>query len=457
MFFGKTIYVLFTVAMIIFAPENGYAQIRVDTTRSAEFLVQDILIGQGILVGNVTSHGAPYSIALFTDSSAQVGIKEGILLSTGNVYYSIGPNKSPRSGWASNTPGDEDLNKVTRGKTYDAAVLAFDFITSSEMLSFNFVFASEEYQEYVGSKFNDVFGFFLTGPNADHVNLATLPDGKTAITINNVNHEQGKMYYVDNPYYNTSDPFIWDVRKRKVIKNRKYQKKVDPPRYDVQFDGFTVVLQARFTVIPVEIYHIKMAVADVSDGILDSGVFLEAGSFRSSGEIVVTLDETDDRFDKVQPDQTIPLTVTTNEVTARASGVEMDVMDENRNLLPDPEVVIADFKIVNIEFAFDSYEISDAYVQFIYSIYQLLESNPDIRVEVTGHTDNQGSDVYNMQLSQRRSDAVIKHLFDLGVKPDRITSRFMGETAPLDSNNTDKGRARNRRVEFVVIRGKTLN
>lgn len=457
MFSGKTIFMLVTVAVCIFAAGNGYAQIRVDTTRSAEFLVQDILIGQGILVGNVTSRGAPYAIALFTDSSAQVGIKEGILLSTGNVYYSIGPNKSPRSGWASNTPGDEDLNKITRGKTYDAAVLEFDFIASSEMLSFNFVFASEEYQEYVGSKFNDVFGFFLTGPNADHVNLATLPDGKTPITINSVNHEKGKMYYVDNPYYNTSDPFIWDVRKRKVVKNKKYLKKVDPPRYDVQFDGFTVVLQARYTVFPDEIYHIKMAIADVSDGILDSGVFLEAGSFRSSGEIFVTLDETEDRFDKVQPDQKIPLMVETNDVTAKASTKGLGVIAENINYLPEPEMVTPDFKIVNIEFAFDSYEIPDSFEHIIHSIYKLLESNPDIRVEVIGHTDNRGSGMYNMQLSKKRSDTVIKHLFDFGVKPDRITSRFMGETAPVDSNNTEKGRARNRRVEFMIKRGKTLN
>lgn len=457
MFSGKTIFILITITVCIYAAGNGYAQIRVDTTQTAEFLVRDILIGQGVLVGNVTSRGAPYAIALFTDSSAQVGIKAGILLSTGNVYYSIGPNKSPRSGWASNTPGDEDLDKITRGKTYDAAVLEFDFITNSEILSFNFVFASEEYQEYVGSKFNDVFGFFLTGPNADHVNLATLPDGKTAITINNVNHEKGKMYYVDNPYYNTLDPFIWDVRKRKVVKNNKYRKKVDPPRYDVQFDGFTVVLQARYTVFPNEIYHIKMAVADVSDGILDSGVFLEAGSFMSSGEIFVTLDKTEDRFDKVQPDQAIPRAVETHDEISRVPSEEMDFIAENRNYLPDPKKETPDFNIINIEFAFDSYEIPDSSVQIIHSIFKLLDSNPDIRVEVVGHTDNRGSVEYNMKLSQKRSDTVLKHLFSLGVKHDRITSRFMGETVPVNSNKTDKGRARNRRVEFIIKREKTLH
>ena len=101
-----------------------------------------------------------------------------------------------------------------------------------------------------------------------------------------MNHESGKSYYVDNPYYNTTDPFVWDVRKRKVVKNKKYQKEAEMPEYDIQYDGFTVVLTARYHVIPNEIYHIKMAVADVADGILDSGVFLAAGSFQSDGDEV---------------------------------------------------------------------------------------------------------------------------------------------------------------------------
>lgn len=415
------------------------AQIRVDTTKSAEFLVMEILIGQGILVGNVTSHGAPYAIALFTDSTKQVGIGEGILLSSGNVYYVIGPNRSPRSGWASNTPGDEDLDQITHGITYDAAVLEFDFITSSENLSFNFVFASEEYQEYVGSKFNDVFGFFLTGPNADHVNLATLPGGNIPITINNVNHEKGTDYYVDNPYHNTIDPLIWDVRKRKVVKNKRFQKKVEPPAYDVQFDGFTVVLAASYKVIPNEIYHIKMAVADVSDGILDSGVFLEAGSFQSSGDISVAIEKTFDVKVGIEPKDLEIIKIEPIKPVSDEIDNELDKIVRN-----------LERSMLNIEFAFNSFEIPDSSYQILQNIYQILEHKDDLMIEVIGHTDDKGSKDYNIKLSKKRSNAVIQQLIQLGVTSTRIECLFLGESQPVGLNSTTEGRARNRRVEFVL-------
>ena len=66
---------------------------------------------------------------------------------------------------------------------------------------------------------NDVFAFFITKPNGEKINIAKLPDGITPITVNTVNHELNQHYYIDNAYTNTTDPFIWDVRNRKVINN----------------------------------------------------------------------------------------------------------------------------------------------------------------------------------------------------------------------------------------------
>ena len=412
------------------------AQIEIDTSYSASYLVNEILVGKGVLIGNVTFRGTKHAIGLYKDESKQVGIGEGIILSSGNVFYSAGPNKSPRTGWASNTEGDDDLDRITRGQTYDASVLEFDFITSSENLVFNFVFASEEYQEYVGSKFNDVFGFFLTGPNADHVNLATLPDGKTAITINNVNHETGEEYYVDNPYYNNTDPYVWDVRKQKVVKNKRFQKNVEPPGYDVQFDGFTTVLEASYLVIPNEIYHIKMAIADVSDGILDSGVFLEAGSFQSYGDQVVTIDKS---FQI--PDQDPGFLIAADKKMAIPIDSKVEKFEE------DDDVDLSN-KILNVQFEFDSYQIRVEDQKIINNVIHIMEQNPELVVTVLGHTDNWGSDQYNLVLSENRSNSVVRALSNAGIAMSRIEQQYLGESDPIETNETDEGRAKNRRVEF---------
>jgi outer membrane protein OmpA-like peptidoglycan-associated protein len=425
------------------AAHLSVAQIEIDTTFSAGFLVNEILIGKGILVGNVTYKGTKHSIGLFNDDSKQVGLEQGLILSSGNVFYSAGPNKNPRTGWASNTMGDDDLDRITRGRTYDAAVLEFDFVTVSENLVFNFVFASEEYQEYVGSKFNDVFGFFLTGPNADHVNLATLPDGKTPITINSVNHETGQEYYVDNPYHNNTDPYIWDVRKQKVVKNKRFRKQVEPPRYNIQFDGFTTVLEARYLVIPNEIYHIKMAIADVSDGILDSGVFLEAGSFTSFGDEIVVISKS---FDLPVEKDPGPLLAADKIMTTELRNNEDEELNEERE---NEDLELEDV-ILNVQFDFDSYQIREVENQVISNVIHILQENPELEVVVQGHTDSWGSDDYNLILSKNRSNSVVHKLKSSGIAKTRIKQEFLGESLPISTNETSEGRAINRRVEFLI-------
>ena len=181
---------------------HGFSQIQIDTSKSVNYLVNNILLGQGVLVGEVKYQGTSFSIASFSDSSKTLGIENGIILSSGNVFYSKGPNRSTYKGWASAALGDSDLDRLTAGITFDAAVLEFEFVTASENLSFNYVFGSEEYQEYVGSQYNDVFAFIIDGPGLNHVNLARLPDSDIPITINNVNHKLNNHYYVDNDYKN---------------------------------------------------------------------------------------------------------------------------------------------------------------------------------------------------------------------------------------------------------------
>jgi len=184
---GLTVMRSIFILILVTTASEIYSQIQLDTTHTERYLVESVLLGNGVKVGNILFTGVKHAIGIFEDSSKTIGIFKGIILTSGNAYYSLGPNQSANKGWANGAPGDEDLNKYTTGFTYDAAVLEFDFITEAENLVFNYVFA--EYLEYVGSKFNDVFGFFVSGPGMKNINIARLPYTGIPITINNVNHE----------------------------------------------------------------------------------------------------------------------------------------------------------------------------------------------------------------------------------------------------------------------------
>ena len=408
------------------------AQVVVDTSYTADFLVKKVLLGSGVLVGNVKFTGEKHAISSYYDETKQLGIDKGILLTSGNAYYALGPNKSPRTGWASSAYGDDELEAIARGKTWDAAVLEFDFVTVSENLSFRYVFASEEYLEYVGSKFNDVFGFFISGPDIEKINIARLPDGITPITVNTVNNELNSQYYIDNTYYNTTDPFVWDVRNRKVITNENYLKEEVPPKYNTQFDGFTHVLEAHCKVIPNQVYHIKMAIADVGDGILDSGVFLEGGSFQSFGEQHVNLD---DHFKK-------PVELATLNHKEKANIEEIKLSDIK---IPKRQ------QIGQIEFDFDRYHLTPLAASNIVRVYNQWRETKHAKIELIGHTDNFGSLEYNEVLSKKRAQSVAEMLKELGIPENLVTVNYMGEVKPLASNDNPEGRARNRRVEFYLV------
>ncbi len=211
------------------------------------------LLGSGVEISNVTYQGSNLSAGTFQGGLSEgLGIDNGVMLSSGLLSNVIGPNNSDSLGEDMDQPGDADLGGlVPEGETFDAAVLEFDFIATAGTISFTYVFASEEYNEFVNLGFNDVFGFFLDG-----VNIALIPDSVTPVSIDTVNNGVNSQYYNDNDFgdFGGFPPFI------------------------TQADGFTVALKAVATVTP-GLHHIKLAVADVGDPILDSWVFLESNSF----------------------------------------------------------------------------------------------------------------------------------------------------------------------------------
>ena len=240
---------------LAFATLAGSANAQITITDSLSLSdVAQLLEGLNVSIQNVTVNCAGSAMGQFNGPS-EMQIEEGLVLTTGSASLVAGPVGNFASDYP-NTPGDADLTAAVGGMpTYDACVLEFDCIPTGDTLLFNFSFGSEEYPEFVGSAFNDVFAIWLTGPGFPMpTNVAALPDG-TPVAINNVNAGLNNAYFVDN--------------------------ETGAGQY-VTYDGFTTNLTVFAEVSPDDVYHFKVAIADVSDMAFDSGVFLEAFSFRSN-------------------------------------------------------------------------------------------------------------------------------------------------------------------------------
>ena len=267
---------------------NSYSQISVDLNspyNSPVYLIDNVLLGGGVTASNHNYQGDSVQIAFFDATNTSLGINTGIVMATGEVSV-LDPSFTSTFPILPNTVTDPDLlnvansvppllpsphtNSFTVSSINDVAVLEFDFIPTSDSLSFNYVFGSEEYFAFENSQYNDVFGFFLSGPGISgpysspsyhpngSINLAIVPGSNPPlpITISSVNSVTpiNSQFFVDN------------------------QGGLDTIAYA---DGYTTVLTANATVQCGETYHIRLAIADGSDSGLSSFVWLQAGSFSS--------------------------------------------------------------------------------------------------------------------------------------------------------------------------------
>ena len=109
-------------------------------------------------------------------------------------------------------------------------------------------------------------------------------------------------------------------------------------------------------------------------------------------------------------------------------------------------------QLKNIYFEFDKDELMPRSFVELNKLLKIMRENPKLVIEIMGHTDALGDDVYNLDLSRRRALAVVNFLLENKINKSRLRSHGEGETKPIASNDTDEGRAQNRRVEFVVVR-----
>ncbi len=248
----------------------------------AENLIRNVFLGSGVEVSNVEFEGDNAAIGFFKDGNTAIGIERGIVMTSGRAASNamtgiIGSEANGNAGASnptSSNASDPDVTQIASDVVRDLAIFTITFTPISDTLEFKYVFASEEYPVYVCSDFNDVFGFFISGPGItgpyenNGANIALIPGTNLPVTINNLNSgmvgSQGTPANCDPP--NGS------------LANSQFYVNNNGPTQPV-YNGLTTVLTARAIVIPCETYTIKLAVSDVGDGALDSGVFLEAKSF----------------------------------------------------------------------------------------------------------------------------------------------------------------------------------
>lgn len=255
-FFKHSAFILLGLGLV---SSPAHATVMVGATADANTLA-NIISGSGVTISGAKYNGAPLASGTFTGgSSAGIGIDTGIILTTGNAKDAEGPNNADGTTIDNPTGGDPELSALINGATTnDAASLTLDFTTTGGDLFFNYVFASEEYNEYVNSSYNDVFGFFLDGNN-----IALIPGTTTPVSINNVNGGKPFGANAKNPqFYNNNDP-----------------NDPGPPSFNIEYDGFTKVFQAQALNLKPGTHTIKLAIADAGDSGLDSAVFIQGGSF----------------------------------------------------------------------------------------------------------------------------------------------------------------------------------
>lgn len=260
----------------------GSSGIKTDKNYTPERLVREVFIkGTCDNVSNISGIGNPDGIGYFENGMDVIGLEKGIILASGPISGAEGPNAETRqSGNFGDSRGDRDLRALAGGQVYDAVGIEFDFVPLDPFVTFRYVFASEEYCEFVGSAYNDVFGFFISGPGISggfsngSTNVALVPGSNDYVSINTINHQRNKDFYVSNIRAD-------DARECGLVYTGT------PLANSIEYDGFTKGLVAFLNLIPCETYHIRFVVSDVGDNFYDSAVFLEAGSFNLGGEVTI--------------------------------------------------------------------------------------------------------------------------------------------------------------------------
>ena len=264
-----------------------------DINNDAEYFVNELSC-DGITTFNHSFLGDSSQIGLFNSGNSNIGIENGIIISTGDIN---GVTAGSFGGFLNNNVNDVDLLEVANSvpqlidqdfqvtSINDVAILEFDFISDSSFVNLNFVFASSEYFGYENTAFNDAFGIFVSGPGIsgeysnESINIAEIESVEAnslgeslPITISTINEFYNSPLFVNNQNDGINPVYI-------------------------NADGYTTTISANLNVIAGEDYHIKLAIGDASDAALNSYVFFGFGEFCSTNDVYGCTDITALNYD----------------------------------------------------------------------------------------------------------------------------------------------------------------
>ena len=217
-----------------------------------------------VTITNIQCNSDAYGSFAYPTATNDLQMEKGIVLSSGSVLDAPGFGANFVSS-IMNEDGDADLdilsNQQGGQESYDACVVEMDVFVATNELTFEYVFGSEEYPEFVFSPggYNDIFAFLVSGPGiagdpglGTQKNIAVLPGGTTPVEINSVNNQVNWEYYRNNE---VGQQIVYDG-------------------LTSDFMGVKKSLTARTNVVPCNTYHLKLAIADRGDASFDSGVFV---------------------------------------------------------------------------------------------------------------------------------------------------------------------------------------
>ena len=259
-------------------------------SENVESVIADELFGPGIEVTNLQYSGNLEAIGTFSYDGDDLGLDEGLVLSTGHALSAMGPNEQSQVTTQFYTAGDADLEPISGYTTFDAATIEFDFETASQdLFALEFVLGSEEYPEFIDSMFSDAFAVFISendtdlDPNigAEPYNIARMDNIANVdcdlvgdqITLWDMTPNTNPCLYIDNCSQTNNDELV------DVYANQEGA--------EIEYDGLTRPLQLKIPVQPHVSYHLKIVIADGADAKFDTGVFIQSGSFRGAKKLPV--------------------------------------------------------------------------------------------------------------------------------------------------------------------------
>ena len=283
----------------------------------------------------------------------------------------------------------------------------------------------------------DIFKISKDGKKTRVINLG-LPFNSSYDDFAIVYDTDTTGYFSSNRPGGKGDDDIYDFMERK------------PTLKDINFNLIGIVVEESEHGPPLK--DVKVTLFDGLENVMKEVITDEKGKF---GPIKVDVEKTfmliaekEDYFTTRQPFSTIGKTPTIN--PAQASSLE-DVTFYVK--IPIDKIVInRTIVLENIYYDFNKADIRPEAAEDLDELVDLLTDNPDINIELSSHTDSRGEDEYNMELSQKRADAAIDYLIELGINSSRLIAKGYGETKPIVENAVkEKEHQKNRRTEFKVV------